>query len=229
MYNGHKAIFNGHDLSELIVITSLYRGISLGRSSDTRGRYGKKGMDFLGHRSEMVTYEMEFIKRPGVKDVNERLIQILNVNEPKELLLSAMMGKALYAFPRGNIKTEEKSSLGEGVIVWEIPDGVAYSEQEYDFKNRDYEGNRLNYITIDNPGTEPMELELEAKFNSALRTKTGVCARCSATWQRWTRSLLNVRKCFLTTTCTQTMIGQEITGWSLLSQIQSSNKGQWVT
>lgn len=114
----------------------------------------------------MVTFEMEFIKRPGVRDVNERLLQILNVNEPKELLLSAMMGKVLYAFPRGNIKTEEKSSLGEGVIVWEVPDGVAYSEQTYYFTNSDNEGNRFNYITIDNPGTEPMELELEAKFNS---------------------------------------------------------------
>lgn len=166
MYNGHKAIFNGHDLSELIVITSLYRGMSLGRTSDTRERYGKKGMDFLGHRSEMVTYEMEFIKRPGVRDVNERLIQILNVNEPKELLLSAMEGKVLYAFPRGNIKTEEKSSLGEGVIIWEIPDGVAYSLPEYIFTNKDTAGDLQNYIVVNNPGTEPMMLDLEAKFSS---------------------------------------------------------------
>lgn len=163
---GHQVIFNGHDLSELVTITSFYRGINLGRKSDTRSRKRKRGVEFLGHSSELITYVMEFVKNPETENVEEKLNSILNVDEPKVLSMNIASNRLFYAFPQGNIKTEEQSPFGEGTITWEIPDGVAYSVQDYLFTNKAKDGELFDYVTIDNPGNEPMDLELTANFKS---------------------------------------------------------------
>lgn len=166
MSERHQVIFDGHDLSELITITSFYKGVNLGRTSENRSRKKRKGMEFLGYNSELVTYVMEFVKNPEIENVEEKLKKILNVDEPKVLTMNTAPNRLFYAFPQGNVKTEEQSPFGEGTIIWEIPDGVSYSAQNYLFTNINSEGSLLNYITINNPGTEPMDLELAANFKS---------------------------------------------------------------
>lgn len=158
--------FNGHDLSDFLIVNSLDRGVRLGRKSEVQNRKGKKGVTFLGYSSELVSYSMAFTFKYGIEEKRNILVEILNVDEPKPLIFSDEPNKVYFAFPRSDIDIKNVSSLGEGAIVWEIPDGVAYSRQDYLFLNRKADGDLLDYITINNPGTEPIDLELTANFKS---------------------------------------------------------------
>lgn len=163
---GHKIIFNGHDLSELIVITSFNKGIRLGRTSNYQNRRGRKGVDHLGYSSDLVTFTMEFVFQPDVENVRSRLTEVLNVTQPKELKVNTESGIIYYAIPQGNIEPDEQSPFGDGVIIWEIPDGVSYSDTEYLFTNEDRPGTWSDEIVVHNLGNEPMNLDLEAEFSS---------------------------------------------------------------
>lgn len=160
------ANFNGYDLSDLFVITSLQRGVRLGRKSETRNRRGKKGLDFLGYSSEMVEFEMDFAFKYDLSSKRKLLADVLNVDEPKELYFSDDPNRIYYAFPRGDFNVDEGSNIGEGTIVWEIPDGMAYSSSNFEFTNKDADGLLQDVIYVNNPGTEPMDLELEATFST---------------------------------------------------------------
>lgn len=166
MIEKNRLTFNGHDLSSLLTVQMFNKGVSLGRTSVYNGRLGKKGNDFVGHSSTLVTISTPFLFKPEVKNKKEKLAAILNVDEPKILLNSSEPGIYYKAFPTGQIASDETSIFGEGVIVWEIHDGVSHSIADLIFTNKDSLGNRTNFITVNNPGTEPIELELEAIFKS---------------------------------------------------------------
>lgn len=166
MADGHKIIFDGHDLSEIICIQSFNKGIQLGRSLNYLSRANRKGMQRTGYNSELAVFTTDFIINPDSENAKSKLAKILNVTVPKELTISTEPGKVYYAFPVGNIDSNETSPFGEGTITWEIPDGVAYSLPEYIFTNKDTAGDLQNYIVVNNPGTEPMTLDLETKFSS---------------------------------------------------------------
>lgn len=166
MTKAHELTFNGHDLSELIVVSKFNKGVRLGRSSDYQTRRRRKGVDNLGFTSELVRFTTDFMFKPDIVNKKERLAEILNVIEPKTLTNSSEPGIVYYAFPVGDIESDESSIFGDGTITWEIPDGVSYSVPTYTFTNEDINGIFQNYIMVDNPGTEPMELEMEARFTS---------------------------------------------------------------
>lgn len=158
--------FNNQDFSDILVVESLQRGVRLGRSSNLNNRKSKKGVDFLGVSSDIILFEMKFIFTVDIKEGREKLTERLNVSEPKTLILSDDPGKVYYAFPQGDIDVTEESVFAKGTIIWEIPDGVSYSIQDYLFTNKSTDGELFDYVTIDNPGTEPMDLELTANFKS---------------------------------------------------------------
>lgn len=158
--------FNGHDLSDFLIVNSLNRGIRLGRKSEVQNRKNKKGVTFLGYSSELVSFKMSFTFKYNIEEKRRTLAEILNVDEPKPLLFSDEPNKVYYAFPQSDIDISENSSLGEGTINWEIPDGMAYSKQDYLFTNKEVDGDLLDYILINNPGSETIDLELSATFKS---------------------------------------------------------------
>lgn len=157
----NKIRFNGHDLSEILYIQKFNKGVQLGRTGNYRTRVGRKGAEFVDYSSEVVTFTMDFLFKPEVKNKKEKLAEILNVDEPKPLYNSSEPGLVYYAFPVGSIDSDEESIFGNGTITWEIPDGVAFSEE-----NLTFESNGASAIVIDNPGTEPMELDMSALFYS---------------------------------------------------------------
>lgn len=162
-----SVIFNGHDLTDHLRVTTLSRGINLGRTSLLENKHNRKHMKFMGHTSTLATIEMGFTLQYDVNDKRNILAEILNVTEPKELYFSDEPERVYYAFPTGDISVTERAFLGSGTIVWEIPDGVAYSQNEYEFRNLDSSSGTLQkQIAVYNPGTEPMELEMEATFSS---------------------------------------------------------------
>lgn len=161
-----SAFFNGQDLSDYLIINRLDRGVQLGMNADFRNRKARKGVEFLGQSSELVSFEMSFTLIDELNPKRYHLADILNVIEPKELVFSDDPDKVYYAMPSGNINISEVYKIGKGTVVWQIPDGVSYSVPTYTFTNEDTNGIFQNYIMVDNPGTEPMELEMEARFAS---------------------------------------------------------------
>lgn len=159
-------VFNDYDLSDFLIVNSLNRGVRLGRESKVQNRRNKKGVTFLGYSSGLVTIKMVFTFKYDIEKKRNALAKILNVDEPKKLIFSDEPSKVYYAFPQSNIDISENSSLGEGTIIWEIPDGVAYSIQSYKYSNKNINGVLGDYLSITNPGTEPMDLELIADFKS---------------------------------------------------------------
>lgn len=158
--------FNGIDITSTLRVNHLNRGVRLGRSPNYRVRRNRLGVDRGGYTSQLITFPMEFMICDDIKAKREQLIEILNVTEPKPLTFSDEPGKVYYAIPRSDIPIQEIFILGKGTIIWEIPDGVSYSVPTYTFTNEDINGIFQNYIMVDNPGTEPMELEMEARFTS---------------------------------------------------------------
>lgn len=157
--------FDGHDITKYLRVSSLNRGVRTSRNSRTETRKGKKGVIFLGTESFLSKIEMGFVLRHDLIEKRRKLAEILNVNEPKPLEFSDEPDKYYLAFPTGDINVDEKVFLGYGTITWEIPDGVAYSKAEYTFENK-ISGDLQDFIVVNNPGTEPMLLEMEATFYS---------------------------------------------------------------
>ena len=165
MVEQNRLTFDGHDLSEIITVSKFNKGVRLGRSSNYQTRNRRKGVDRLGFTSEIVRFSTEFMFK-DIDNKKERLAEILNVTEPKPLTNSSEPGIVYYAFPVGDIDSDESSIFGEGVITWEIPDGVSYSSPTYTYTNEGVDSTLNDYITVINPGTEPIELELTAGFTS---------------------------------------------------------------
>lgn len=155
--------FDEYVITEILTVNSLNRGIGPIQSLRTKNRNNKKGVRFLGTSSALLTHEMDFTLIDSVIEKRRELSKILNVTEPKRLIYSDEPDKFYWALPSGDTDFDDKRFFGEGTISWEIYDGVAYSVDEYVFENDDSDP---RIITINNPGTEPMLLEMEAEFTS---------------------------------------------------------------
>lgn len=158
--------FNGVNLTDILTITDVDRGIRLGKSFDYQDKINQIGVNLAGFTSQLVSFPMDFSVIYDLNSKKDQLKALLNVKEPKPLTFSDEPGRIYYAIPRSDISIEEIFNLGKGMITWEIPDGVAYSEQDYIFTNKSLVGVSLDSIEINNPGSEPIELELLAQFNS---------------------------------------------------------------
>lgn len=159
-----KPIFNNYDLSKLLEVTSLNRGIGTRKKSRTTTRNNRSGVSFLGTTSDLLTYEMSFSLIGDVISKRRILAEKLNVDEPKTLIFSDEPDKYYLAWPSLNIELDDKRRFAKGVIVWEIPDGIAFSVQDYTFSNVVSDTLKLDYIEVVNPGTEPMQLDMAVTF-----------------------------------------------------------------
>ena len=64
---------------------------------------------------------------------HDELARILNVDEPKELVFGNAPDRVFYAVPMGDLDFDDYEGLGEGVITWLVPDGLAHSTVEKTF------------------------------------------------------------------------------------------------
>jgi len=156
------ATFNDYDLSSYLIINSLTRGIGLTRTSRIQSRKKDIGVQYVGFETESLTFKMEISIVDQLIFKRRQLAKILNVSEPQKLIFSDEPDIYYLAFPKLEGDLSEIYRLGQGVLQWEIFDGVGYSTELYMFDNKATE----NYIEIDNPGTEPMLFELEVTFLS---------------------------------------------------------------
>lgn len=158
--------FNGYDLSEILIMTSDTRGIRLGRSKNYQARKNKKGVQTLDYSSELVTFETSFVFIGDVKEKENILADVINVDEPKPLIFSDEPTRVYYAFPKSEVVIDKLGITGSGTITWEIPDGVSYSLQTYEYINKNESDELTDTIIVNNLGFEDIDLELEATFTS---------------------------------------------------------------
>lgn len=160
MSDDFKVTYDGYDITELLRVTSLDRKIGPSREFRTKNRNDRKGVQFQGTSSTILAHDMGFVLRYDLIAKRRELASIFNVTEPKKLIYSDEPDKFYLAIPTGDINVDERNFLGFGTITWEIPDGVAYSIDELNFDNTQ----NHNLIEINNPGTESIDLVLEATF-----------------------------------------------------------------
>lgn len=162
MYMGLSVKFNGYELNQYIDVLIGFTPFSGAEwSPELLGDAGlKRGAVF-----SYTTYKQKQIPMPYtvLEDLGEKhdeLARILNVDEPKELVFGNAPDRVFYAVPMGDLDFDDYECLGEGVITWLIPDGLAHSTVEKTFPaSPNAEG--ILEATIVNRGTESVPVSYE--------------------------------------------------------------------
>lgn len=155
--------FNGYFLTQLFDVTEIRRDGGSRLNDSVSARRNKKGVRRLATESTLVTIPMSFYMYDNIIQKRRELSRVLNVDEPCKLIFGDEPDKYYLAKPSETLDFEDARIEATGTITWQIFDGVAHSIEEYTFENN---GSDPRAITINNPGTEPMLLEMEAVFNS---------------------------------------------------------------
>lgn len=160
MDNLYEVKFNDDLLSDYLYVTSVRRLPGPKFKSRSEGTRNKKYTRFLGIESDSHFIEIEYYLNGDLLSIKDSISKILNVTEPKKLILGDQKDRFYWAFPE--VENSEGDKLDEkGTIRFEIFNGSAFSVDELLFTNENE-----NYIIVNNPGTEPMSLSLEASFSS---------------------------------------------------------------
>ncbi|MCD1025836.1 distal tail protein Dit [Enterococcus sp. SMC-9] len=157
-----KVIFDGHDLTELFAVTSLIRDGGLNRTNTTISRKNMSGVTWIGTESTLSIIPMDFYMYGDIIYKRRKLSEYLSVNKPSKLVFNDEPDKYYLAIPSDKLDFDDERIEARGQIKWEIPDGVAYSVDELNFDNTQ----NPNLIEINNPGTESIDLDLEATFTT---------------------------------------------------------------
>ncbi|MBO0427629.1 phage tail family protein [Vagococcus fluvialis] len=160
MDNLYEVRFNDNLLSEYLYVTSVKRLPGPKFKARSESIRNKKYTRFLGIESDSHFIEIEYYLNGNLLSLKDSISKILNVTEPKKLILGDQKDRFYWAFPE--VENSEGDKLDEkGTIRFEIFNGSAFSVNELLFTNEN-----KNYIIVNNPGTEPMSLSLEASFSS---------------------------------------------------------------
>lgn len=155
--------FDGHDLSSIINITSLDRGVGSSRRNRLLKAGNQKGTVYNNYTYDEKVIPMGFSINLNINKKRRELNKILNVKEPKKLVFGDEPDIYYMAVPDGNISLDEVAQNGKGVIEWIIPDGVGRTES---FKEFEASSQAPNEIVVDNEGSEFTKPILEAEMKS---------------------------------------------------------------
>ena len=124
----------------------------------------RKGSEFVYTTYKSKTIPMPFTMTDDLEEKHDKLMEILNVSEPKPLIFESVPDRVFYAIPSGDLDFSEEGPLGEGTIEWIIPDGVAYSTVEKSFQAEANDNGDLE-VTVVNNGTEAVQVDYEITHN----------------------------------------------------------------
>ena len=159
---GLSVKFNGYELNQYIDVLIGFTPFSGAEwSPELLGDAGlKRGAVF-----SYTTYKQKQIPMPYtvLEDLGEKhdeLARILNVDEPKELVFGNAPDRVFYAVPMGDLDFDDYECLGEGVITWLVPDGLAHSTVEKTFPASPNAEGILEAVIV-NRGTEAVPVSYE--------------------------------------------------------------------
>lgn len=160
-----RVYFNGQELTQYITVTSDFH---LRQGADFDPQFSESeilsGSDFNYTRFNVKKIPVPFYNVAGTTQEYNKLMAILNVDEPKELRFSSLPNVTFQAIPSGNIDYERLTRRdGKGTINFIIADGLAHSKAAREFgfaKNSD----GIWETEIVNDGSEDAYVNYEIKL-----------------------------------------------------------------
>lgn len=156
-----KATYGGKEIP--VKITRLDRNLTPSIVNCTRSIETVNGSEFLYSNYSQKQIVMEFqIENSTARELSafrRKMSELLRSEEPKKLVFSDEPHIFYNAILDGEPVLEEKDMYSTGSITWLIPDGVAYSNTEKEFRGVQAGDHKL--ITIINAGTECVDVDYE--------------------------------------------------------------------
>lgn len=158
--------FNGVELGEIIdILQDFTPSMGVDWSPELIKASGTcKGSEFVYTTYKSKAIPMPFTMTDDLEEKHDKLMEILNVDEPKPLVFESVPDRVFYAIPSGDLDFSEKGPLGEGTITWIIPDGVAHATTEKSFQAEANDNGDLEVIVVNN-GTEAVPVSYEISHN----------------------------------------------------------------
>ena len=131
-----RVYFDGKELTQFITVASDFH---LWQGADFDPQFSDydllSGSEFVSTRFGKKTISVPFFNTTGTFQEYNKLMAILNVDEPKELRFSSLPNVTFQAIPSGNIDYDKLTRRnGKGTIDFIIPDGLAHSKSTREFK-----------------------------------------------------------------------------------------------
>lgn len=160
-----RVFFNGQELTKYITVASDFH---LWQGADFDPQFSENeilsGSEFNYTRFNVKKIPVPFYNVAGTTQEYNKLMAILNVDEPKELRFSSLPNITFQAIPSGNIDYERLTRRdGKGTINFIIADGLAHSKAAREFgfaKNSD----GIWETEIVNDGSEDAYVSYEIKL-----------------------------------------------------------------
>lgn len=131
-----RVYFDGKELTQFITVASDFH---LWQGADFDPQFSENeilsGSEFNYTRFNVKKIPVPFYNVAGTTQEYNKLMAILNVDEPKELRFSSLPNITFQAIPSGNIDYERLTRRdGKGTINFIIADGLAHSKSTREFK-----------------------------------------------------------------------------------------------
>ena len=160
-----RVFFNGQELTRYITVASDFH---LWQGADFDPQFSENeilsGSEFNYTRFNVKKIPVPFYNVSGTTQKYNKLMAILNVDEPKELRFSSLPNVTFQAIPSGNIDYERLTRRdGKGTINFIIADGLAHSKaaREFGFAKN---SNGIWETEIVNDGSEDAYVNYEIKL-----------------------------------------------------------------
>ena len=160
-----RVYFNGQELTQYITVASDFH---LWQGADFDPQFSENeilsGSEFNYTRFNVKKIPVPFYNVAGTTQEYNKLMAILNVDEPKELRFSSLPNITFQAIPSGNIDYERLTRRdGKGTINFIIADGLAHSKAAREFKFAKNSDGVLE-AEIVNEGSEDAYVNYEIKL-----------------------------------------------------------------
>lgn len=144
--------YNGHMISDYMIINSLDRGIGAPRTNNLKKLGTARGEQYIGYTSDSPRIVMKFTLISNLVEKRRELAGIMEVSEPARLVFSDEPDKYYMAVPDKEITFDDSRRYGTGTITWAVPDGLSHSMATKQFTAAKNENGVLE-LTINNEGT----------------------------------------------------------------------------
>lgn len=156
--------YNGHMISDYMIINSLDRGIGAPRTNNLKKLGTARGEQYIGYTSDSPRIVMKFTLISSLVEKRRELAKIMEVSEPARLIFSDEPDKYYMAVPDNEIAFDDNRRYGTGTITWVVPDGLAHSKITKQFTAAKNASGILE-LTINNEGTADVPISYTVKHN----------------------------------------------------------------
>ena len=156
--------YNGHMISDYMIINSLDRGIGAPRTNNLKKLGATRGEQYIGYTSDSMKIVMKFTLISNLVEKRRELAGIMEASEPARLVFSDEPDKYYMAVPDKEITFDDNRRYGTGAITWVVPDGLAHSMATKQFTAAKNASGILE-LAINNEGTADAPIDYTVVHN----------------------------------------------------------------